>query len=83
MDTLLTYLVVTAFLVLLTLPSLVGHARDRAVDRQLRRAEHPAGAARPAAARPPGARPAAARPARTALAQKSSSRSTEPSTATW
>ncbi|MGI5480774.1 hypothetical protein [Streptomyces lavendofoliae] len=78
MDTLFTYLVVAAFLVLLTLPSLAGHARDRAVDRQLRRAEHPAGAARPA-----GARPVAGRPARTALAQKSSSRSTEPSTATW
>ncbi|MFD9715002.1 hypothetical protein [Streptomyces sp. NPDC059076] len=39
MDTFLGYLIVLGLLTLLVLPSLVGHARDRSVDRQLRAAE--------------------------------------------
>jgi hypothetical protein len=41
MNTFLSYLVVFAIAALIVLPSLVGHARDRAVDRQLREAERP------------------------------------------
>ncbi|MEU5398434.1 hypothetical protein ABZ348_03945 [Streptomyces sp. NPDC005963] len=39
MHTFLGYLIVMGLLALLVLPSLIGHARDRAVDRQLRAAE--------------------------------------------
>ncbi|MGW2446963.1 hypothetical protein [Streptomyces sp. NPDC001675] len=53
-------------LVLLILPSVLGIARDRRVDRQLREAQE----ARDVVSREKGA-------------QKSSSRSTVPSTATW
>lgn len=38
MNAFLEYLFVIALFALITLPSLVGHARDRAVDRQLREA---------------------------------------------
>ncbi|MDJ0462152.1 hypothetical protein [Streptomyces sp. H27-C3] len=41
METVLSYLVVLAIFVLLTFPPFVGHARDRRIDRQLRRAEGP------------------------------------------
>ncbi|MFD5103315.1 hypothetical protein [Streptomyces albidochromogenes] len=41
MATFLNYLVVLALFVLLTLPSFLGHARDRRIDRQLRQAENP------------------------------------------
>jgi hypothetical protein len=56
MNTFLSYLVVFAIAALIVLPSLVGHARNRAIDRQLRRA---AGrrAPRTAAIRSPGHRP--------------------------
>ncbi|MFE5858843.1 hypothetical protein ACFQ61_37205 [Streptomyces sp. NPDC056500] len=63
MDTFLGYLIVLGLLTLLVLPSLVGHVRDRSVDRQLRAAERedapliraaepvpPTGSARPDAA---------------------------------
>ncbi|WP_369273313.1 hypothetical protein AB5J55_28220 [Streptomyces sp. R11] len=60
-QTLLAMIVVLGMFVLLALPSLIGAARDRRIDRQIREAqEHD----------------------RTE-AQKSSSRSTVPSTATW
>ncbi|MEU2434705.1 hypothetical protein ACFY9A_19900 [Streptomyces rubradiris] len=49
-------------LVLLTLPSLLGHLRDRRIDRQIREAQEARDIGRD---------------------QKSSSRSTVPSTATW
>ncbi|MGW0554529.1 hypothetical protein ACWDZ6_10060 [Streptomyces sp. NPDC002926] len=39
MNTLLNYLFVVALFGLITLPSFVGHARERAIDRQLREAE--------------------------------------------
>lgn len=39
MNTFLNYLFVIALFVLITLPALVGHARERAIDRQLREAE--------------------------------------------
>lgn len=38
MNTFLSYLFVAALLALITLPSFVGFARDRVIDRQLRRA---------------------------------------------
>ncbi|MGV9311288.1 hypothetical protein ACWDR0_03725 [Streptomyces sp. NPDC003691] len=38
MNTFWSYLAVIALAALVTLPALVGHARDRAVDRQLRQA---------------------------------------------
>ncbi|WP_405794920.1 hypothetical protein [Streptomyces sp. NBC_01506] len=61
MNTIGGYLVVLALFVLLALPGIVGHIKDRAIDRQLRRAEHPDGAPEPpvdrsqtyAPARPP------------------------------
>ncbi|MER6033688.1 MULTISPECIES: hypothetical protein [unclassified Streptomyces] len=53
-------------LVLLILPSVLGIARDRRVDRQLREAQEARGVV-----------------SREKEAQKSSSRSTVPSTATW
>lgn len=61
MNTFLSYLVVFALAVLVLLPSLVGHARDRAIDRQLRQAEHPAPTTAPATAAPRSARAAAPR----------------------
>lgn len=39
MNTFLEYLFVIALFALIALPSLVGYARDRAIDRQLRQAE--------------------------------------------
>ena len=51
MDIFLTVLALIALFVLLGLPSLIWHLKDRAVDRQLRRAEHPDP--------PEGSRPAA------------------------
>ncbi|WP_406731057.1 hypothetical protein [Streptomyces sp. NBC_01794] len=39
MNTFLNYLFVLALFGLITLPALVGHARERAIDRQLREAE--------------------------------------------
>ncbi|MFF0741500.1 hypothetical protein ACFYVL_13985 [Streptomyces sp. NPDC004111] len=39
MNTFLNYLTVIALFALMALPSLVGHAHDRRIDRQLRRAE--------------------------------------------
>ncbi|MER5464904.1 hypothetical protein ABT010_30330 [Streptomyces sp. NPDC002668] len=39
MNTFLNYLFVVALFGLITLPSFVGHARERAIDRQLREAE--------------------------------------------
>jgi hypothetical protein len=39
MNTFLEYLFVLALFGLVVLPSLIGHARDRAIDRQLRQAE--------------------------------------------
>ncbi|MFI1014068.1 hypothetical protein [Streptomyces sp. NPDC020965] len=75
MSALLDYLFVSVLLVLLALPSLIGHARERAIDRQLRDAER--GGA------PDRARSRTVRgPAHQRSAQKSSPRSTEPSTAT-
>ncbi|MFJ7074860.1 hypothetical protein [Streptomyces sp. NPDC098781] len=60
-QTLLAMIVVLGMFVVLVLPSLIGAARDRRIDRQIREAQE---------------RDAAE-------AQKSSSRSTVPSTATW
>ncbi len=59
-EALIGMIVVLGILVLLVLPSLIGIAHDRRVDRQLREAEE-----------------------ERTEAQKSSSRSTVPSTATW
>ncbi|MGW4232018.1 hypothetical protein ACWEF9_22435 [Streptomyces sp. NPDC004980] len=39
MNTFLSYLVIAALFPLVLLPSLVGHARERRIDRQLREAE--------------------------------------------
>ncbi|WP_369233366.1 hypothetical protein AB5J56_15825 [Streptomyces sp. R21] len=61
MEALIGMLTVLGILVLLVLPSLIGVARDRRVDRQIREAEE----------------------RRAGEDQKSSSRSTLPSTATW
>ncbi|MFD9868334.1 hypothetical protein ACFXI8_05315 [Streptomyces niveus] len=47
------YFVVLALFGLLALPGLIGYIRDRAIDRQLRRAEHLDGAPEPPAGRPP------------------------------
>ncbi|MGW7198009.1 hypothetical protein [Streptomyces chryseus] len=41
MATFLNYLVVLVLFVLLTLPSFLGHARERRIDRQLEQAENP------------------------------------------
>ncbi|WP_432191549.1 hypothetical protein [Streptomyces sp. bgisy027] len=60
-QTLLALVVVLGMFVLLALPSLIGAARDRRIDRQIREAQE----------------------RDRAEAQKSSSRSTVPSTATW
>ncbi|WP_435888136.1 hypothetical protein [Streptomyces niveus] len=49
MNTIGGYLVVLALFALLALPGLIGHLRERAIDRQLRRAEHPDGAPEPPA----------------------------------
>ncbi|MDF3297965.1 hypothetical protein [Streptomyces tropicalis] len=61
---------VLGILALLVLPSALGIAHDRRVDRRIREAQEALGGARPAAG--PRRRD-----------QKSSSRSTVPSTATW
>ncbi|MGW6910988.1 hypothetical protein [Streptomyces sp. NPDC054940] len=60
-QTLLAMIVVVGMFVVLALPSLIGAARDRRIDRQIREAQE----------------------RDEAVAQKSSSRSTVPSTATW
>lgn len=41
MNAFLNYLAVLALFGLIVLPSLIGHTRDRAIDRQLRQAERP------------------------------------------
>ncbi|MFF8590959.1 hypothetical protein ACF061_05865 [Streptomyces sp. NPDC015220] len=71
-EALISMLVTFGLLVLMALPSLIGVVRDKRVDRQIRRArqEHADQESREAA-----------REGR--QAQKSSSRSTVPSTATW
>ncbi|WP_434596296.1 hypothetical protein [Streptomyces sp. A5-4] len=51
METVLNYLVVLVIFVLLTLPSFIGHARERRIDRQLRQAERGTGAHAPTALR--------------------------------
>ncbi|MFD5701555.1 hypothetical protein [Streptomyces lasiicapitis] len=71
-DALNTLAVLGVFL-LMALPSLIGHAHDRRIDRQLRDAERGQGPE-------PGLDP---EPGRTLAAQNSSSKETEPSTATW
>ncbi|WJV46283.1 hypothetical protein [Streptomyces flavofungini] len=83
-DALNTLAVLGVFL-LMALPSLVGHAHDRRIDRQLREAERgqqpPAQSPTRSPAQGPVRRRAkdpAPRPA-----QNSSSKETEPSTATW
>ncbi|SDN69905.1 hypothetical protein SAMN04487981_106230 [Streptomyces sp. cf386] len=60
-QTLLAMIVVVGMFVVLALPSLIGAARDRRIDRQIREAQE----------------------RDRTEAQKSSSRSTVPSTATW
>ncbi|WP_406197443.1 hypothetical protein OG331_18055 [Streptomyces sp. NBC_01017] len=60
-QTLLAMIVVLGMFVVLALPSLIGAARDRRIDRQIREAQE----------------------RDRTEAQKSSSRSTVPSTATW
>ncbi|MDX3308401.1 hypothetical protein ACWGH3_04835 [Streptomyces sp. NPDC054884] len=74
MNALSEYLTVLALFLLLAGPALVGHLHERRTDRQLKAAE----AAQAASAARPGTRNLA----RTRT-QKSSSRSTVPSTATW
>ncbi|MGW7055156.1 hypothetical protein [Streptomyces sp. NPDC054887] len=63
METSLNYLAVLVLFVLLTLPSFLGHARERRIDRQLRDAENPrprqSGTPRGAPGRRPVRRPAA------------------------
>ncbi|MEL3947568.1 MULTISPECIES: hypothetical protein [Streptomyces] len=75
-DALNTLAVLGVFL-LMALPSLIGHAHDRRIDRQLREAER---------GQQPSSRSPAQDPVRVpaqGLAQNSSSKETEPSTATW
>ncbi|MGA4800643.1 hypothetical protein [Streptomyces lavendulocolor] len=62
MTTILDVLVPVALFVLLALPSLVGHARERAVDRQLRGPRPPADGRRRGPAPGPAATARAARP---------------------
>ncbi|MBJ3812143.1 hypothetical protein [Streptomyces flavofungini] len=76
-DALNTLAVLGVFL-LMALPSLIGHAHDRRIDRQLRAAERGDGP-HLGQVPEPGRNPAPA-PDRT---QNSSSKETEPSTATW
>ncbi|MEU5702321.1 hypothetical protein AB0G99_26490 [Streptomyces aurantiacus] len=68
LEGLIGMLAVLGILVLLVLPSVYGIVRDRRIDRQLREAEHVREAEREHGRRQD---------------QKSSSRSTVPSTATW
>ncbi|MFH0520811.1 hypothetical protein ACHBTE_27000 [Streptomyces sp. M41] len=68
-QTLLAMLVVAGMFVLLVLPSVIGIVHDRRIDRQIREAQE--------------ARKAAEDAASAQQTQKSSSRSTVPSTATW
>ncbi|MGR8008368.1 hypothetical protein [Streptomyces hypolithicus] len=60
METFTNYLAVIVVFVLLTLPSFIGHARDRRIDRQLREAENPrprpTGTVRSASGRRPATR---------------------------
>ncbi|MDX3797598.1 hypothetical protein [Streptomyces sp. AK04-3B] len=70
MNALSEYLTVLALFLVLAAPALVGHLHERRIDRQLKAAAQAATAARPVT------------PDRTRT-QKSSSRSTVPSTATW
>lgn len=73
-EALIAMLVVLGMFVLLVLPSVIGIVHDRRIDRQIREAQEAQ------EARKEAANFAAAR---TRPAQKSSSRSTLPSTATW
>ncbi|WP_405660936.1 hypothetical protein [Streptomyces sp. RK9] len=75
-DALNTLAVLGVFL-LMALPSLIGHAHDRRIDRQLREAER----GQQLSSRSPAQDPVRV-PAQD-LAQNSSSKETEPSTATW
>ncbi|MCP3821523.1 hypothetical protein NLX86_26555 [Streptomyces sp. A3M-1-3] len=68
MNTFLNYLLVLAVLGLLLAPSLIGHLHDRRIDRQLKAA---------------AARSVRPRAHEIRQAQKSSSKPTVPSTATW
>ncbi|PZT68595.1 hypothetical protein DN402_12155 [Streptomyces sp. SW4] len=67
-EALIGMLVTFGLLVLMVLPSVIGIVRDRRIDRQLRRAQEDDGAERKE---------------RRTRTQKSSDRSTVPSTATW
>lgn len=78
-DALNTLAVLGVFL-LMALPSLIGHAHDRRIDRQLRAAERGEGPG-PGQVPEPGRNPAPAPAAN--RTQNSSSKETEPSTATW
>jgi hypothetical protein len=62
MNTFLEYLFVIALFALIALPSLVGYARDRAIDRQLRQAELRQAGPRQAALRQAGPRSASPKP---------------------
>lgn len=75
MNTLLNSLLVLAVVALLAAPSLIGYLHDRRIDRQLK-----AAAARSAR---PRTQQAQSQQAHTRQAQKSSSKPTVPSTATW
>ncbi|MBT2527593.1 hypothetical protein J7E91_19725 [Streptomyces sp. ISL-99] len=57
METFLNYLAVLVLFVLLTLPSFIGHARERRIDRQLRQAENPRPRQPETARSAPGRRP--------------------------
>ncbi|MDQ0959252.1 Tfp pilus assembly protein FimT [Streptomyces sp. B4I13] len=72
MNALSEYLTVLALFLVLAAPALVGHLHERRIDRQLKDAAQAALAARPVN-----------RDRTRTRAQKSSSRSTVPSTATW
>ncbi len=57
MTTFLNYLAVLTVFLLLTLPSFIGHARERRIDRQLREAGNPRPRQPETARRAPGRRP--------------------------
>ncbi|MFC5150500.1 hypothetical protein [Streptomyces amakusaensis] len=79
METLLGLLAVLVLIALVLLPSLFGHVRERRIDRQLGAVRERGGAADRSTVRGPARGAEASAPVRT---QKSSPRSTEPSTAT-
>lgn len=77
-DALNTLAVLGVFL-LMALPSLIGHAHDRRIDRQLRAAER----GQDPEPRQGPERRQGPQPRRAPAAQNSSSKETDPSTATW